>query len=257
MTCTVIKIGGRLVEDAASLGRLCDRLASSPTPLVVVHGGGVLADSLARSLGVETRVIDGRRVTDEATLRVTVMAYAGWVNKSIVAALQRRGINACGLSGCDGRVVTSRRRPAGEIDWGHVGDVERVDAGALSRLVERGIVPVLSPITLGDDGELLNTNADSVATAVAAALNEVTPTGLLFCLDQPGVLADAGDPSTLVPLLTRARYEEYRRDGIIRGGMLPKLENAFKALAAGVRPVRLLPPDDPWNGATGTTLAER
>ncbi|MDR1414889.1 MAG: acetylglutamate kinase [Odoribacteraceae bacterium] len=252
----VIKIGGRLVEHPPLLERLADTLARRPHPFIVVHGGGVLADTLSLALGIETRVIGGRRVTDEATLRVAVMAYAGWVNKTIVAALQRRGINACGLSGCDGRLITSTRRPAGEIDWGLVGDVDRVDAPALARLLAGGITPVLSPITLGADGQLLNSNADGVAAAVAAAMREHQPIDLLFCLDKPGVLLDAADPSSLIPRLTRARYRELHLAGAIHSGMIPKLDNAFKAIAAGVHSARLLHPDDLGNPDAGTTITE-
>ncbi|MDR2130507.1 MAG: acetylglutamate kinase [Odoribacteraceae bacterium] len=254
MNCTVIKIGGRLVEEASSLGHACDRLAALPPPFVVVHGGGVLADELCRSLALPRRVIDGRRVTDAATLRVIVMAYAGWINKSIVAALQQRGVNACGLSGCDERLVVSRRRAGTGVDWGHVGDVDRVDDRALARFIARGIVPVLSPVTLGTDGGLLNTNADSVAAAVAVALSDRYAVDLLFCLDKRGVLADPGDDSTLLPALTRALHEEGKRRGTINAGMLPKLENAFKALEAGVRSARLLHPRDLGDDAAGTKI---
>ncbi|MDR0544739.1 MAG: acetylglutamate kinase [Odoribacteraceae bacterium] len=254
MNCAVIKVGGRLVEDAASLDLLGARLAAFPGLFIVVHGGGVLADELCRSLSIPRKVIDGRRVTDEAALRVTVMAYAGWVNKSIVAALQRAGINACGLSGCDERLVVSVRRPVGEIDWGRVGDVEQVNALAIARFVRRGVAPVISPITLGADGQLLNTNADSVAAAVAGALVNLYAVDLLFCVDAGGVLADPADPASVLPSLTRSDREELVRRGVVSDGMIPKLDNAFRALDAGIRSARLLHPAHLADPLAGTRV---
>ena len=255
MNCTVIKIGGKLVENPCDLDCLCGRLVALSPPLVVVHGGGVLADELCSALSIPRHVVDGRRVTDMATLRVTVMAYAGWLNKSIVAALQRQGVNACGLSGCDERLVTACRRPATQgIDWGHVGDVSRVDASALARLIDRGITPVISPITLGDDGQLLNSNADAVAGAIASALGKRYTVDLLLCLDKKGVLVDPSDPSSFLPYLTRADREALEQQGIISAGMIPKLEYAFNALDAGARSARLLHPDDLDNEFAGTRL---
>ena len=254
MNCAVIKVGGRLVEDAASLDFLAARLAAFPGPFIVVHGGGVLADELCRALSIPRKVIDGRRVTDEAALRVTVMAYAGWVNKSIVAALQRVGINACGLSGCDERLVVSEQRPVGEIDWGRVGDIARVNAHAIARFVRRGVAPVISPITLGADGQLLNTNADSVAAAVAGALTNLYAVDLLFCVDAGGVLADPADPASVLPSLTRADREELVRQGVVSAGMIPKLDNAFRALDAGIRSARLLHPAHLADPLAGTRV---
>ncbi|MDR2414520.1 MAG: acetylglutamate kinase [Odoribacteraceae bacterium] len=254
MNCTVIKVGGTFAENEEKLDRLAARLAAFPGMIVVVHGGGVLADKLCDALAIPREKIDGRRVTDDETLRVTVMAYAGWVNKSIVAALQRAGVNACGLSGCDERLVVSARRPAGTIDWGRVGDVERVNAHAIARFVNRGVAPVISPITLGAGGELLNTNADSVAGAVAGALVNLYTVDLIFCVDAGGVLADPADPASILPALTRRDREALDREKAISAGMIPKLDNAFRALDAGARSVRLVHPDDLGNEERGTKI---
>jgi acetylglutamate kinase len=254
---TVIKVGGRLVEEAGDLARLCDRLAATRGPLVVVHGGGVMADKLCHSLGIETGRVEGRRPTGEDVLAVTVMVYAGWLNKCITAALRARGVDACGLSGCDGGVVTARRRVSPTVDWGFVGDVEGVNVTFIEALLARGMTPVISPVTLGDGGELLNSNADGVATAIAAALAAVRPTGLLFCLDRPGVQVDPADPSSpVIPLLTREGIAAARASGSVSDGMLPKLESALRAADAGVDPVRLIHPADLGNPASaGTRIA--
>lgn len=242
------------MEDATLLHRLGARLAAYPGLFVVVHGGGVIADKLCRSLSIPKRMIAGRRVTDEATLRVTVMAYAGWVNKSIVVSLQRLGINACGLSGCDERLVISSPRPVGEIDWGHVGDIKRVDAHALARFINRGVIPVISPITLGTNGQLLNSNADHVAAAIAGALTHFYTVDLVFCVDTGGVRVDPDNPDIVLPSLTRSDRERLVSQGIVSGGMIPKLDNAFHALDNGVCSVRFVHPDNLEDEASGTRI---
>ncbi len=241
----IIKIGGRPLENDDTLARFTDSLASIGGPFVVVHGGGSLAGSLAVRLGVESRMHEGRRITDRPMLDITVMAYAGLANKKIVTALRSRGINACGLSGCDMGIVLSHRRPVGEIDWGYVGDIDRIDTSAFEMLLERKVVPVISPITFDpQQGQLLNTNADSVAGSVAAGMAACCPTELTFCFDKPGVLLDVNDDTSVIPIIDRKRYRELLSEGRIHSGMLPKLENAFHTLEAGVHAVRLTSPDD-------------
>lgn len=247
----IVKIGGRLIEEETVLNSLCDKLAVCCPSGVLVHGGGSMAGRLASRLGMEVRMIDGRRVTDRQTLEVAVMAYAGWANKKIVATLQSRGINACGLSGCDLGVILAHKRFSGEIDWGYVGDIDAVKSESLRMLLDAHVMPVISPITFDCRGQLLNTNADSVAAAVAIALSRICDTELVFCLDKPGVLVDVSDDSSVIPVLNEETYREYLEKGWIHSGMIPKLENAFKTLKAGVKAVRLT---DPQHLEQGTLI---
>lgn len=239
----VIKIGGKLIENDTVLDGLCDKLMKLYPDCVLVHGGGSLAGQLSARLGIETRMHDGRRITDRETLDVTIMAYAGLANKKVVAALQTRGVNACGLSGCDMGVVVSHKREVKDIDWGFVGDIDEVKAENLAYLLDKKIMPVISPITFDLSGQLLNTNADSVASAVAIALSRLYEVELVFCFDKPGVLTDVEDESSVIPSINRVQYREYAAQGVIHSGMMPKLENAFKTIDAGVKSVRLTSPD--------------
>lgn len=248
MNMKVIKIGGKLVEDDKVLGCLCEKLAVYYPECVLVHGGGSIAGQLLKRLGIESRMHEGRRITDRETLEVTVMAYAGLANKKIVARLQAGGVKACGLSGCDMETVVSHKRQDDRIDWGFVGDIDRVDTGALALLLENGVMPVISPVTCTPEGQLLNTNADSVASAVAIALSGRYDTELVYCFDQPGVLRNVGDRSSVIPLIGIKEYEKLKAENVIYAGMLPKLENAFKTLRSGVRAVRLTSPENPEGG---------
>lgn len=239
----VIKIGGKLIENDVLLSCLCEQLPAYYPHCVLVHGGGSMAGQLSSRLGIETRMHEGRRITDRETLDVTVMAYAGLANKKIVAGLQAKGVNACGLSGCDMGIVRSHKREVKEMDWGFVGDIDEVNGVALAHLLEQNIMPVLSPITFDKDGQLLNTNADSVAAAVAIALSRICGTELVFCFDKPGVLLDVNDEHSIIDELDKEKYQEYLAQGVIHSGMMPKLENAFKTIAAGVKTVRLTNPE--------------
>lgn len=240
----IVKVGGKLVENERILDELCNKLAVYYPSCVLVHGGGSMAGQLATRLGIETRMHEGRRITDALTLEVTVMAYAGLANKKIVACLQAKRINACGLSGCDMNVIVSHKRAITAIDWGYVGDIEQVKEEVLAFLLERKIMPVLSPITCSAAGQLLNTNADSVASATAIALSRKYETELVFCLDKPGVLRNIQDENSVIPFIGRKAYIELLKEKNIHAGMLPKLENAFKTLDAGVKKVRLTSPAD-------------
>ena len=224
-----------MVEDTASLENLIREFAAMEGPKVLVHGGGRSATALATQLGIETQMVEGRRVTDDDMLRVVTMVYGGLVNKSIVARLQAVGVNALGLTGTDMDVIRSRRRPVRNgIDYGWVGDVERADGERLASLVRQGIVPVIAPLTHDGEGHLLNTNADTMAQTVACALAPYFQVTLRFAFEKRGVLRDPENPESLIPHITAADFEPLRAQGIVSGGMLPKLENAFEAIRQGV-----------------------
>lgn len=239
----IIKIGGKLIENDKILAGLCDKLTAYYPHCVLVHGGGSMAGQLSAKLGIEVKMHEGRRITDRDTLDVTVMAYAGLANKKVVAALQTRGVNACGLSGCDMGIIVSHKREVKDIDWGYVGDIDSVKAENIAYLLDKQVMPVISPITFDKNGQLLNTNADSVASAVAIAVSGMFDTELVYCFDKPGVLTDIDDNDSVIPTMNREQYKEYTEKGLIHSGMMPKLENAFKTIAAGVKSVRLTNPE--------------
>ena len=234
---TIVKVGGKIVEEPASLQQLLDDFAKIEGLKVLTHGGGRSATTLAARLGIESRMVDGRRITDAETLKVVTMVYAGLVNKNIVAGLQARGINALGLTGADMNVMRSAKRPVKDIDYGFVGDVERVDASLLAGLIGKGVVPVMAPLTHDGNGNLLNTNADTIAGETAKALASWFDVTLVYCFEKNGVLRDENDDHSVIPAITRAGFRRYVDEKVIRGGMIPKLENAFAALDAGVSEV--------------------
>ena len=236
-TLHVVKVGGAVVEDAQKLEQLLRSFAALPGRKVLVHGGGRAATALSARLGIETRMVGGRRITDAATLETVVMVYGGLVNKNLVAALQALGIPSAGLCGADFDCIRSVKRPVGAVDYGFVGDIVSVDADALARLVEAGTVPVIAPITHDGAGQLLNTNADAVASAVAAALSRRYAVSLKLCFEKPGVLADPADDGSVIPVLTAADVASLTASGVLSDGMLPKVKGAMEALEAGVTEV--------------------
>lgn len=238
---TVVKVGGRLVEDDDARCALLDVVARLEGPVVLVHGGGAMASALSRRLGIEPRMHEGRRITDADSLQVAVMVYAGWMNKRLVAELQARRRAALGLSGADLDLIRCQRRPAGAVDWGYVGDIESVQVEALQPLLGAGITPVVCAITHDGRGQLLNTNADTIAARMAIAFRQTTPlpVRLVYVLDRPGVLRDAEDDRSLIETLDLATYERLLRERAIHTGMKPKLHNAFAALQGGVDEVML------------------
>ena len=251
----IIKVGGRVVEDTSARARLIDTLASLTEPLVLVHGGGNMTSDFTRQLGREPRMVEGRRVTDAADLQLAVMVYAGWLNKTLVADLHAAGRAAVGLSGADGDLLRARRRlpVADGVDFGFVGDVESVNTQWLLQLLTLGLTPVVCAVTHDGAGQLLNTNADTIATSVARAMAEVERTVEFYsCLDQPGVMRDIADPESRIEVLAEAEYRQMKSTGQIHSGMIPKLDTGFGLLAAGVR-VRLGDVDGINSG--GTTLA--
>ena len=234
---TVIKVGGKIVEEEATLNRLLDDFATIEGHKVLVHGGGRSATKIAAQLGIESKMVNGRRITDSETLKVVTMVYGGLVNKNVVAGLQARGVNALGLTGADMNVMRSVKRPVKEVDYGFVGDVEKVDALLLSDLIYKGVVPVMAPLTHDGKGHMLNTNADTIAGETAKALAALFDVTLVFCFEKKGVLRDENDDDSVIPLITPAEFKQYVSDGIIQGGMIPKLENSFAAIDAGVSEV--------------------
>ena len=234
---TILKVGGKVVEDESLLADLLTDFSMLEGLKVLVHGGGRLATQLASALGIESRMVDGRRITDAETLKVVVMVYAGWINKTIVARLQALHMNAVGLTGADMNVIRSIKRPVETIDYGFVGDVKAVDTYALLLLLHRDIVPVLSPLTHDGNGCLLNTNADTIACETAKALAKQFDVTLIYCFEKRGVLTNEADDDSVIPEMNKAAFLQYREQKIITGGMIPKLENAFQAIDAGVKQV--------------------
>lgn len=252
---TVIKVGGKIVEERESLDNLLDRFAAIEGYKVLIHGGGRSATRIAESLGIESRMVGGRRITDAETLKVVTMVYGGLVNKNIVAGLQARGVNALGLTGADCNVLHAHKRPAGEVDWGFVGDVDSADGAMLSKLIEEGIVPIMAPLTHDGKGNLLNTNADTIASETAKALSGNFDVTLTYCFEHPGVMRNPDDATSLIPLINRESYKQLLADGTISGGMIPKIDNAFAALEGGVSKV-IITKADAIEGASGTHIIE-
>ncbi len=234
---TVIKVGGKVVEEESSLNALLNDFTKLEGCKVLVHGGGRSATKIASQLGIESQMVNGRRITDVETLKVVTMVYGGLVNKTIVAGLQARGVNALGLTGADMDLIRSVKRPVKDIDYGYVGDVEKVDAVSLTELLRSEVVPVMAPLTHDGNGNMLNTNADTIAGEVAKALSSVFDVTLIYCFEKKGVLRDENDDNSVISSINRDEFKQYVSEGVIQGGMIPKLENAFGAIDAGVSQV--------------------
>lgn len=234
---TLVKVGGKIVEEENTLRQLLHDFSTIEGYKVLVHGGGRSATKLAAQLGIESKMVNGRRITDAEMLQVVTMVYGGLVNKNIVAGLQAQGINALGLTGADMNLIRSVKRPVTEVDYGFVGDVEEVNAELLSTLIHQGIVLVLAPLTHDKAGNMLNTNADTIAGETAKALAKHFEVTLMFCFEKKGVLMNENDDNSVIPEIDRKAFQEYVEKGIIQGGMIPKLENAFQAIDAGVKQV--------------------
>ena len=283
----IVKIGGNVVDNPELLKEFVKDFAAMPGMKALVHGGGVMASQMQKSMGMTPVMVEGRRVTDEATLKVVTMVYAGWCNKNITALLQAEGCNAIGLSGADGNAIKARKRPpvhveslGEDVDYGYVGDVtgDSVNAGFIYSLMERGIVPVFNAINHDGEGNLLNTNADTIASSVAIALadyryrsprevccrcEECThcsddgrlthETELIYCFEKDGVLYDKDDDSSVIPEIDRERFAELKAEGRVADGMIPKLTNSFKAIDSGVARV-IIKHARNLNNSKGTTL---
>ena len=238
----IIKVGGAVVEDEAQLRQLLSDFRNIEGRKILVHGGGRRATAIAAKLGIETKIVNGRRVTDAEMLEVVTMVYGGLVNKTIVARLQALGIDAAGLTGADMDCIRSHRRPPvsisgqeGALDYGFVGDVDSVSSAKIAHFIEAGITPVVAPLTHNGQGQMLNTNADTIAAEVAkGTAAEGYDVTLVYCFEKAGVLANADDETSVIPLITSDSFRQLVADGTISGGMLPKIENALAATHAGV-----------------------
>lgn len=250
---TIIKVGGKIVEEPDSLDKLLADFSVIAGAKILVHGGGRSATKLAERLGVETKMVDGRRVTDKEMLDIVTMVYGGLVNKNIVAKLQARGIDALGLTGADMNTILSVKRPVKEVDYGFVGDVKEVDGRLLADLIQQCVTPVMAPLTHDGQGNLLNTNADTIAGEVAKAMAFHFDVHLVYCFEKKGVLMDENDEKSVIPLLTPDLFKEYVEQGVISGGMIPKLENSFDAVRAGVKEVIITQASEVHLGR-GTTI---
>ncbi len=266
---TIVKVGGAVVEDPSRLDGLLDRFAAIAGRRLLVHGGGRAATQLASRMGIATTMVEGRRVTDAEMLDVVTMVYGGLVNKRIVAQLEARGVKALGLTGADMDIIRSHRRPAvglkaadgrptGQtVDYGFVGDVDRADGQALHGLIERGVTPVVAPLTHDGRGTLLNTNADTMAQTVATALAPLYDVTLVFAFEKPGVLARPDDESSVIASITADSFSRLKADGVVSGGMVPKIENALSAVAQGVGRVVITSADSIADTDRGTTISEQ
>lgn len=241
---TVIKIGGNVIDDPIALKRFLTAFAGLSGPKILIHGGGKVATQVAEKLGIETVMVEGRRITDQPMLDVVTMVYGGLVNKQIVAKLQALDSNAIGLTGADGRTVLAKKRPVKDIDYGMVGDIEEVNSGQIQFFLHQDLTPVFAPITYNTVGDLLNTNADTMASAIAVDMGRHNAVMLVYCFEKKGVLRDPNDENSVIPELTPALYTDYKAAGTINKGMIPKLDNAFKALENGVSSVIICHADE-------------
>lgn len=252
---TVVKIGGNVVDNPEALGRFVGEFAAMPGHKILVHGGGKEATRLSARLEIPTTMIEGRRVTSRETLDVVTMVYAGLVNKRVVSLLQAAGCDAVGLCGADGDAIRATMRPKEPIDYGFVGDIapEGVNARFIDSLLDAGKVPVFCAITHDGEGTLLNCNADSVASALAIGMAGTTAADLVYCFEQPGVMEDIDRPDSLIPEITPALYASLKESGVVSKGMIPKIENALRAVELGVSSVTIKHADN-LNNTTGTVI---
>ena len=253
---TIVKVGGAVVEDEAQLSQLLKDFSAIEGRKVLVHGGGRKATKVAEALGIESKMVGGRRITDAQMLSVVTMVYGGLVNKNLVARLQANGVNALGLTGADMDVILSHKRPIKDgVDFGFVGDVDKANGQMLSKLIEEGITPVMAPLTHDGQGNILNTNADTIASETAKALAPYYDVTLIFSFEKKGVLRNPDDDDSVIPVITHADFIKYKVDGTISGGMLPKIENALGAIDSGVSRV-IITLATALDGQSGTIIQQ-
>ena len=235
----IVKVGGGIIENEEDLSTFLTSFSKIPGKKILIHGGGRLATKFAAQLGIKTNMIEGRRVTDDAMLDVVTMVYGGLTNKKIVASLQANNINALGLSGADGNIIKAHKRVVKEVDYGWVGDIDEINTELILTLLDNNIVPVIAPLSHDGKGKILNTNADTIASAVASAISIKRETQLVLGFELDGVLVDPKDKTSIITKITPQLFEDYKKSGVITDGMIPKLENAFAAISAGVSAVKI------------------
>jgi len=249
----VIKIGGNVIDHPGSLDVFLNDFAAIPGPKILVHGGGKIASRLGEQLGIHSRYVQGRRITDDATIDLVTMVYGGLVNKQIVAALQAKGCNAIGLTGADAGCIPAVKRPVAAIDYGWVGDIDpaAVNAGVLDVFIRESMIPVLAPLTHDEKGHMLNTNADTIASSVAVALSSRYSVRLIYCFEKRGVLEDIDKEDSVISLIDRERHTRLLAEGKLADGIIPKIDNAFAAIASGVKEVLIGDAKDLLRNVTG------
>lgn len=255
---TILKIGGNVLDNPVLLNAVIDSFASLKENKILIHGGGKIANVLMKQLGFEPKMVDGRRITDEKTLEIVTMVYAGWINKSLVSQLQARNCNAFGLTGADGNSIPAIKRPVKDIDYGFVGDIDTsaINSTVVQGLLELQLVPVFAPITHNKQGSLLNTNADTIASSMAIAMASHYSVKLIYCFEKNGVLSNPDDDASVINRINEQEFNSHKSQGIIHSGMIPKLENAFTALKAGVAEIVICGPKafQAENALKGTTI---
>lgn len=241
----IVKIGGNVIDDDSKLQDFLQSLAQIKENKILVHGGGKVATEISKGLGIEAQMVDGRRITDAETLRIVTMVYGGLINKKIVASLQSNGCNAIGLTGADANIIHAEKRPVKNgVDYGYVGDVKQVHAQPLIHLLSMGLTPVVAPLTHDGKGNILNTNADTVASTLAVGLSGNFVVHLVYCFELKGVLKDINDKDSVITDISMQKYEELKETGVIAKGMIPKMDNSFDAIKAGVGSVIICHADD-------------
>lgn len=255
----IIKIGGNIIDDPTRLESFLQQFATVKGNKILVHGGGKLATKLAEQMGIEQQMIDGRRITDAETLKIVTMVYAGYINKNIVAQLQSLHQNAIGITGADANIILAHQRIHATIDYGFVGDIDAVQTAAITQLLQQNMAIVIAPITHDGKGQLLNTNADTIAQELAKAMSHLYATTLIYSFEKKGVLKDINNENDVIPMIDTALYQQLKAEQAIFAGMIPKLENAFAAVKSGVKRViigqaEMLP--SLIEGTTGTSIQE-
>ncbi len=244
MKLYVIKIGGNIIDNPLALEQFLTDFSAIEGYKILVHGGGKVATDISKGLGIEAQMVEGRRVTDAETLKIVTMVYAGLINKNVVAQLQAKACNAIGLTGADANIIKSHKRAVKTVDYGFVGDVDVVNAAILKVFIENDLTPIIAPITHNKAGVLLNTNADTVSSTIAVAMSQLFEVELVYCFELKGVLKDFEDKNAVINDIDKAYYAQLKADGIVSKGMIPKLDNAFDAIDAGVSAVRICHADD-------------
>ena len=247
---TILKIGGNILDNPSLLQSMLDSFASINGSKILIHGGGKIANVLMKQLGIEPKMVDGRRITDEKTLEIVTQVYAGLINKGLVSQLQSRKCNAIGLTGADANTIPAVKRPVKEVDYGFVGDIDTslINAKTIQGLIELGLVPVFAPLTHDSKGSMLNTNADTIASSLAIAMAKFYSVKLIYCFEKNGVLSNPDDEDSVIEKITENAFADYKAKGVIHSGMIPKLDNAYAALKTGVSEIVICGP-----GAFSTT----